>query len=357
MIVVATRSKEVIPPKSCRTQLAIFWETYLNFQYHFLCCPFRLAIARDRKCATTKTFLLQKILCFIFALLGFFWNIRNLQLSLPSNPKDPTMYLLLAVEINTIFLKVSTTRRYWCNEKKLLKIVNYILDTKNNLPFPVVSQKINIEDYVRVGAVVACSFYTALGIAHWLTGRLYFIAAVKSTPILSWNASIWWDQMLGEGRYTFCLNNQVSSVLMESIAAALAAVGYLWRLVLGANENMFYVIMSFTLWVTTYEFQSRLQPPRWETYGKPASLSLCSEIFLEYKAIRTLADMINSVLGWTMFYMVVQATLFSSINTGDIFLNDSTFDGIRIFGFGVYFFTICVTFLLMADACKRVHGT
>lgn len=352
MIVVSPKQTLSFPPKSFQIHLANFWKVYLDFQYFLLCCPFRLIIAKDGRSANTKQCPIQKILCLSYTFFGILWNFRNMQLSLslPSNPKNPSLYLLMAVDINTRVLKLITAKRLVCDEGKLLQVVNYILDKGSGLPFPEISGNSFSTFHTMVVAVMICSFFTGMGFVHWFTGKLHYLASVKINSFLSWNITVWWDAMLLQGRMMFNLDDQVSNTWLEALAGVVAAIGYLWRLMLGSNENLFYIVLTFTLWVTTYEFQARLQNKNGNHFTRRA----WSEIFREYNAIKNLADMISNLFGWTMLFMVVQVTLYYSVNFGDIFLQKCNFDGMKYFGYTLSSATIIMTFFLAADAIKKV---
>lgn len=347
---------KISSPKSCRLRLVTLWKTYLDIQYLLFCCPFRLIISKDGYSAKLQSNIVQKAVCFTYKVFGFFWIFRNLQGSLPSNPKDPSMYLFLAVNVDNLFLKVATVKRFWFDEKKIVQIVNYILNTENGLPFPEASRNFCLSLDPGLWVIIACTIFTGMAFGHWLTGSLYFVTSAKPTgmTILNWNASVWWNGMLDKGRFTFFLDKQVCSVAIESAAALLAALGYLWRLVVGANEELFLLIMTFTMWVTANEFQARLITTNGNIPNQLKRLRSWPDISREYEAIKTLADMVNNVFGWTMFSAVIQTALFNSVNTDDLFQNDSGFDWTKVCTFSVYSFTISVVFLLSADVCKKV---
>lgn len=259
------------------------------------------------------------------------------------------MYLLLAVNIDNVLLKFASIKRYWFDEKKVVKIVNYILDTNNALPFPKLFGNFFLQHCARLLVTSACLVYTGMAVVHWLTGSLYFVTSANTTgiSILTWNSTLWWHQMMDEGRFTFCLDKKNSITGMEVAAGILAALGYLWRLVLGANEELLLLIATFTLWISAKQFQTRLEMEN--------GAKIWTQIFMEYKAIKKLASMINDVFGSTMFYVVIETALFNCMNIDDIFLNDSGFDLTKVFSFTMYSVITCVIFLISADVSKKVN--
>lgn len=350
-------TQEKYPQKPYRLHFVALWKIYLDFQYFLLCCPFRLAISPGGRSAIIKSNLVQKTLCLFYNILGFFWTFRNLPLSsLASNPKDPSMYLFLAVNVENLLVKCATVKRFWFDETKIVAIIDFILDAENNLPFPKTSSNLLVTPLSYLLAILACLHYTGMAIIHFLTGRLYYVASVGSSsiPLESWNVSVWWDQMLSEGRFSFFINGQVSNEIFDRVAGILAAVGYLWRLVLGGNEELFFLLAVLTMWIATNEFQTRFKAPCDGKSNTMKGVRTWSEISREYDALKILADKINGVFGWTIFYMVIQTALFNSVNTDDIFMNEFSTNWPKIVSFIIYSLTIGSIFLLMADCCRKV---
>lgn len=266
------------------------------------------------------------------------------------------MYLLLAIDINTILLKLATAKRYWHDETKILQIVNNILDHGNGLPFPAMHSNSLLPLISNISIFVSCLFCTAMGVCHWFTGRLYFITYAKPNVITIqnyWNMSVWWDQMMSQGHFTFFLD-QDSYTPLRSMAVVLASMGYLWRLILGANEELFFLIAALTLWITASEFQQRLQTSFGKMSRHPKNRQFWPHILREYKAIKSVANIINNVVSWTMINLVVHTVLFNSVNFDDFFLNNLSFDWLKTSTFGFYSLTICGIFLLMADVTRKV---
>lgn len=340
----------------CRSRLVTVLIIYLNFQYFLLCCPFRLIVARGGQKVKIKTNLIQKILCFVCTILGLFWLVRNLQINnVLSNPKDPSVYLSLAVNVANLFLKFATVKRHWGDEEKLLQIANFILDTKNDLPFPDICRNHIFIPLTHILTTLVCILFTGLGIVHFLMGNLYFLTSVNSTEstVLNWNASSWWTRMLAEGRVTFFLDNQNVNGKVGSATGILAAIGYLWRLVCGANEELWPMIFAFIIWVSVQEFQARLQISESNCQDQISTARTWATISKEYEAIKFLTCMINDIFGWTLLCMVLQTTLYNSVNT-DIFLNDAVTSWSKVIPFAIYSLAIASVFLLAADSDKKV---
>lgn len=146
-------------------------------QYIFLCCPFRLEINKNEQSAILKSNTVHKMVCFLYKVVGLLWMIRNLQIGLPTNPKDPSMYLILAVNIDNVLLKLATAKRFWFDEQKILEIVSYILEKENDLPFPEASEMFLLKWYPGFWVMVASLVFTLTAVSHWLTGNLYFVTS------------------------------------------------------------------------------------------------------------------------------------------------------------------------------------
>lgn len=105
--------------------------------------------------------------------------IRVFPLSIPSNPKDPSIYLLFAVYMDNLCMKMAAVKRFWFDERKLIEMVNYILDTENSLPLPKFSEKLASILYAVVTA--ACMYFSGAAIAHFLGGAVYNGGSVNPT--------------------------------------------------------------------------------------------------------------------------------------------------------------------------------
>lgn len=171
--------------------------------------------------------------------------------------------------------------------------------------------------------------------------------------LLHWNGTLWWDWMLNEGRFSFIMDCKVCGTTIESVAGVLAAIGYLWRLVVGANEEFFLLIATFTVWICVNKFQSGIKTCRRQ---KSIRMKSWSEVSKEYETIKILVEMINSLFGWSMLYLVVETTLFNSVNTDDLFQNNDGFDWGKVFTSGIYSLKIAAVFLFSADVCIKVLG-
>lgn len=250
--------------KSSRYSLVVLWKIFLDFQSILLCSPFRLKVSRNGEYASIQTCLLQKLVCGLYAFVGFFWVLRNVRHTLPTNPKDPSLYLVMALHITVSLLKLITVKKFWLDQAKLVQIVNFILDKNNNLPFPKTESHNILAGYFgKLVVPLSCSLYTGMAISHWISERFYFISPAshnhhEDIPINTWNFTSWWRGMVEEGRYTYFL--QYDNNFNDTTAGILAAVGFLWRLLLGANVELFLLLVAFTLWVPASEFQKRLQP-------------------------------------------------------------------------------------------------
>lgn len=349
--------KELSNCKSCRVQLVNLLKVYLNFQYFSLCCPFRLITGNDGQTVISKSNGIHKILCFICTVLGFIWMFRSLQIRhVISNTKDPSMYLFLAVHVTNLFIKIGTIKRYWFDQDKLLEMANFILDTRNDLPYPDTTGKFLFTSLSYIMSTLACLLFTGMGVTHYFVGNLYYVTSVESANIsvVNWSASLWWDRMLIEGRATFMSDERYSNTSVELLFGGLAAVGYLWRLILGANEELFSMIIAFIIWITTGEFQARLRTSSNKKLTKFGKVRSWSEISREYEALKMLTEMTNNTIGWTLLCMVLQSALYTSVNT-DLFLTDAGIGWSKIILFMISSLPISFVFLLTADSAKQVH--
>lgn len=353
---VKVMSKKYFTPTSCRSLLVTALKIYLDCQYFLFCCPFRLVIAKDGHCATTKSNIIHKCICFVYKILGLFWTIRSLQTSsLPSNSNDPSLLLGLALDIDTAYIKIATVRRYWRGEENLLQIANFILDPDNDLPIPQTRRSLLLKAVLWISTSFACILLTGMGVAHFFTGSLYYVRSSETAAnsTLHWNRSCWWNRMLHDGRVIFFMDPQPPNASIEVVAAVLATVGHLWRLVLGATEELFCLIVVIALWVIANEFEKRLQHSRIAKLDKPTKAHTWTEISREYEAIKTLADLMNHILGWTLLGMVVQTALYNSVNA-DIFLKASRTSWTKTVAFTTYSLSVSVIFLFAADISRKV---
>lgn len=352
-------------------ELATLWKIYFDFQYFFLICPFRLKIYEGE--VRVKSWFPQKLLCGIVSFFGFFWILRNVRLSQPINAKNPAMFLLMANLLTISFLKLLTIKQYWRNQHDLVKILQLLLDTSSHSILPTKYSRSESTKW-NVIFTLMCSVYTGMALSNWITGSSHLSLSSD------WSTSWWWDQMVEGGRFNFFLGNGTSFPL-ENLCGAMAAIGFLWRLVLGSNVEFIVLIAAITMWLPARQFSAYLQKlnstSHWKTKHRKimfhnfqilksretdavqqkGSYSNWEEIFMEYEALKELTALVNQMFGWNLGYVVLEIILYNSISFDEIFIQKGYIDWGMLSTVGIYLLTTSSALLLSADVCSKVMET
>lgn len=348
-------------------QLAYLWKIYFDFQYFLFCSPFRLKQEKGNGSDhfVTTSWRPQKILCGVFTLLGLIWISRSVRMSLPADSDNPALYLLMILNIVMALFKMVRIKKYWLDQVKLVKIVNFIVDREHGFKIPSTPfvQFLLTTTKGKVIFIFVCLTYAAMATGNWVSGR----DVVSENMSERWSVSWWWARMVELSRSNFFLTNDTSSVT-ESTFGALTAAGFLWRLLLGCYLESFLLLVAFTAWLMPKAFAEQLLPADCRRKGKLKMPTLdllvlqkkCRpkcwhDVRKEYEIIKEFIDLINEIFGWSQCYFVLETILFYCVSFDEMFVKESFPDWGKIFSVSFYFMTTCAALLFSADLCKQVR--
>lgn len=221
---------------------ANFYQIYFTAAYFLLCCPFRPQMVQDQKTGQPK-FMAKRwrphtILCALVTLLGFFWTVRDVRRSIPSNSKSPSLYFSMLLSVVISVTKLITIKKFWWNGQNFVDILNFVIDPSN----PISGECRWI--YFRKSATTAlCLVYTGIALSDWFAGK-YLMSVSNGGHIFQWSLTWWWAAMVDAGRYNMFLplpvlklsNNETimeppSQYLAEDyVLGTMAAIGFFPRL-------------------------------------------------------------------------------------------------------------------------------
>lgn len=178
----------------------VFLLFFVNTAYIFCLSPFRFTFVRaenGRSFYSVKTWVPQKILCAIQAILGLSCILQAFIAATPHDTKNPTKHFRFMALILDTLLKIHTLKELWLNQSDLANIVNSLASRENKFP----RNKVRLTHPLIAGMIVF--LYTALGISNWVSGSGLFTDT--KGQIVYWSFEKWWTCMVDSGRKYFFL--------------------------------------------------------------------------------------------------------------------------------------------------------
>ncbi len=300
-------------------------------------------------------------LCCIFVLIG---HIRE---SIPDNliaqRKNPTVYFDMIQELSTMFYKVVTLKRFWLNGDEYLKILNFILNTKD---IPIRQKRVTITYnlYKYFGCVVSTvKVFACLGF-----GYLFLF------PVRKWTPSWWLRRLVDKGRYVFCFSKLLKSSEVQELSELTAwdwtllvimIFTMIVRYALTELCDLCILACTLTLWITSGSFEDEIRDivkhdedfkdqdgelpkiVQMNTVVNPWSY-----IYKGFQGIQDLSELINKALGSQVTWYMADGLMFYSISINSVFLTKDLFRRIH----KIIFFVITYIILyISADICKKVE--
>lgn len=234
--------------------LVYFLKYAFDTSYVLLLCPFRLALDTCEKTGkitvVARSRWFQKILCFVFTILGFVWIISDLRTSLPTNVKNPTLYFRMLLKVDVSISKFIFLAMFWFSKNEIVQLLQLIIDSNSAL-LPKLKQSIKFYDQPKnlgsfdvicaekVVAVFVCLLYTASALAEVITGH-YTGSNLGGVKKSQWDISRYWRAMSSAGYHNFFIDggssNQTVSEIQElshgdHFVAAISVAGFFQRLI------------------------------------------------------------------------------------------------------------------------------
>lgn len=376
-------------------QITFFLKTSLNCQYYLLLSPFRLKLVHRDETKGSKiqkyqaeSWLPQKCLCFLLTCTGFPWILYTLLSSIPSNHKNPAAYISMSFYIIIAIYQLGFLKKYWLHQKRILKLLNFMLDTGNNIPIPD-KRNFVMTARARKTMILVCFLYYCLGILYWtlrksdlafpsdflenggrlpfswkwlwatgvLVGRdIYFsgITTKNNTEIVEWIIS-------SQTNYPF--------TTLDTVVGIAASIGQYFRLMLVSQCELQFVIAVGTLWVVAKQFGTKIE--RYCRLSGKQNLNngyayvkgndmfnfklTWKEVQSQFEGTSELARIINQVFGWNMGIYMANCISGYSIIVNEIFNPDYFPDLWHVVGVLGYYAGICTTTLMCGDICCQVY--
>lgn len=356
----------------CHEEVIIFWwKVFLDFQYFQFISPFRIKIQRSEKryrvYATYK--FPQKLLCAFQTLLGLICVMGEVRRSVPANPKNPSMYLYLCLRIVTGLLKLVQIKLFWCDQKKLVEVLNFVMESKiDPVPSKRWSKLIFASRFGKIGMILFCIISSAIAVQNWLAGRINSI-----DKNLDGHYITWWSGLLETGKYNIFLLNDLGPS-GEVFVGILTAMGMLWRHLIGTCVDMSLLIVAATAWVPAKAFADNLQisavhrsDRRIENRkhsndiftiisGNQIQTPRWIEIQSKYENVMDLMSMLNAGYGSSVCLLVLETILYYCTNSSHILFHDNFPDWHLILTVTYYLIVIGTALILSADVSKQVRN-
>lgn len=345
------------PKQPAREQLANFWKIFFDVQYFLLCSPFRMRmqpIEKSLPMVVASSWLPQKVSCGIFTILGLLFLAARMHQAVPTDRKDPSMYLFISFRVTTTLFTVGRVWLFWWDQARLLDIFNFILRNQHILPDPKI-------------ALIKFIFQTKMGkIAFFIIGCLLLTITTGYSVIENWPSIL---QMWKE---TY-LSDNYPSASVQKIVEMLTCLGYIWAHLMGFSHELFMLLVVIIVWLPAKGFAEQLcstqlftrdrDPNAVNIFSLDATGNICKgtheswfQVRNHYCAIKKLTAMVNRVFGWVQFCFLLETVLYYSVRFDEMFLerqNKLNWCDIPV---NIYFLMITMTaFLLSADVCKQVY--
>lgn len=348
-----------------RKSLAYFWETYINWQYYLLVCPFRLDLQpedhRNPKSYPhylAKSWLPQKILCAFFTILYFPQALLKLLLNLPTNAKDPSKYFAVTYVASVTLYEVTFIKIYWMRQADITGILNFLLDPQNTFPIPASgSFPINLRGKYcfHLFRILNMTFVTG----HWLHD-----AWVAAYPNIGCHLKLLWSTMVTIGSKSIPVLRNVTDhqrwifpndgypfTIIETFLGVFAACGNYSRIVLYSHVGADLIILTATLQAAAKAFGSRMT----QHSSNPLSTTRWKYIKVQYRTIKQLAILISQVLGSHMTLFLLQVIVYYSVSFDKIFIEKDFPNWVEIVPVSFYCANNIVVLWITGDISVQVR--
>lgn len=358
-------------PKSqgCEQLIIFWWKLFLDFQYVQLISPFRVKIRKNEKNnqVFSTTWLPQKLISAFQTSCGFICVFGEVKRSVPTNPKNPSMYLYVCLRLVTCSLKVVQVKQFWFCRKHLVRILNFIMEHKlDSIPSTGWTKLIVTSPLGKIGMIILCLVSTGIAAQIWLAGRINSIEKNLSGRTLTW-----WSGMVEQGKYNLFLNNNTGPVI-EVFVGVLTASGMLWRHLIGTCVDATLLLVAITVWLPVRPFAEYLRGLTVHRRDKKIEDDCkCSNIFIvvpdkhvqnpnwieiqeKYETLMELTNVINDYFGLSICFFVLETILYYCTNSSHILFHDNFPDWHLIITVLYYLLVIGAALVLSADVPKQV---
>lgn len=377
---------------AARERLSYFLKTSLSFQYYLLISPFRVnTIQSDNRQGSqrvlyqTQSWLPQKCICFVLTCLNAPWILYTIRSSIPSNPKNPAGYLTMGAYIIAAFFQLGFNKKNWMEQAKIIKILNFLLDTNKDLPI-LDSENFVMKTRAKVAMIFFCIMHAILALIYWTLRKSQIsfpVEFLNNGEKLPWNLRWLWATGVLFGRDMFFVANSSTNTAiisewilakssqypftnLDAIVAVLASASQYFVLMLNLQCDLQLLAIASTLWFVAKQLGTEV--------GRYCSMSdfikdgapttnlvqlsqrlTWDEVQIMYDTTRELATLINQTYGWHFGLYLACYILFNSITIDEIFIPGVFPDFWQIAGLMGYIILLCLVIFMCVDTCSQVR--
>lgn len=175
----------------------------LSVSYALCLSPFYLQLTpvttksgATLECYVVKSWLPQKILCGALTILDFFWIIRFLRKSPPTDYNNPSHHIGMIIVVISEMYKCAMFKALWMNSADFAKLANFILYSE----LPKLDRKW-VRSKLLVWALIIIYICLGLGYMDWVGGNI----EAGADFLAELNLKEWWNGMVEAGRFNYFL--------------------------------------------------------------------------------------------------------------------------------------------------------
>lgn len=260
------------------------------------------------------------------------------------------------------------------NQNDFLDIVSCVFDAERSkvVSLPPQIQKPSYKNQVKTkillffhgkpGVTLVCLVYGSIGFVKWVIGT-------GSNSVVHWTWSEWWIPMVRSGYSIIFLvqdatgnNTEIHYSTQDKFIGALATISFLHSRLFGAYCDLFLLIGVLTLWSKTEMFtfsillknRKNIDIFQIKKSARRSSNNPWPEIYEEYKSLRQLSDLINTVFGSNALIFLIEVILDYGISMDGAFVDKKRTDWFQKFTLGFYFFlTFPAVLGFSGDICHK----
>lgn len=399
-----------------------FLKIYLNLMYFLFCSPFRIVEKNDSNTKednfsegkfhlTSNKF--QKVTCLLFTVLGIFWLVQDIAMSIPGGPTvTPSTCFSFFFSVVGSIAKFSIVKIFWMKGENFIQLFNFI--GANQLIFnsgfgpasdnEVGSTEINrnkdFQTYNFVSLLLLRAFLTTkivsgvicasfLGMALLNAVRGYeseYVFDGKQLPPFGEFKWSWWTRKLANAaRINFFLSvsSQIDDKGLESVSAndcilaVIGAIGYLHRYFIDSLGDNFMMAIVITLWLPVRSFSDMIgkdfegksdfarfhlgNSNLFQNLNSPNSIDKKDKlkiIMKNYSLLLELSKQINILYGTNITCFIFESIIFYALSIDNLFNmskeSEITMEGTKILRFFFFFASFMCSLIMSTDICHQV---
>lgn len=338
-----------------RRRLCYFWESYFNWHYYMLICPFRINLCCDdpREPGSSQKYKIkywrpQKLVCALLTIHYIIDTKHMFQNMLPAKSNDPSKFLIMGHFAVIIAYKFLTIKLYWFNPEKLLLIFNFVMDSANQIPLPKPTHFFMTSLGKFCFAFLRFLFYSCM------LGQLVFGKGISTYPSQALHSPwcfhwLWTTISIYKG---WLVEDSVGNgtlpsypfTLADTLRGVLSTLGCYTRVIADTSIEVLLLISAGTLWASAKTFGMEIEEMMsYEDDNARYALTVSTkkdlstngnigyhgdgsswiQIQQRFEAMKVLAALMNDLLAWGMSLFVLETILYYAVSFDDIFVQQN----------------------------------